>query len=330
MRRREFLGIVGGAAAYVPFAARAQEAARTRRIGVLMGFAETDAGWQRAIAGFREALASKGWTEARNLHIEVRWGEADPDRIRRYAAELVDLKPDLIIGQATPSLAALQRATRTIPIVFVNVSDPVGTGFVESFARPGGNISGFSNFETSMGSKWVEYLKEIAPEVRRIAIMYGDFSGISAKSYLPSMESAAMSLGLQLIASPVHSIAEIERAIDAIAHEPGGGLVLPADVFTLSNRELIIRLVNQYRLAAVYPFREFAQSGGLLSYGVDLVSQFAPAASYVDRILKGERVGELPVQAPTKFELIVNVTAAKVLGLNVPPALLARADEVIE
>jgi putative ABC transport system substrate-binding protein len=297
---------------------------------VLMAFAQPDPGWQRSTVIFQEALESMGWVQGRNLQIEYRWGEADSGRIQRYATELAELQPDVILGQATVSVAALQRATRTIPVVFVNVSDSIGSGFIESQARPGGNITGFSNFEPAIGGKWVEYLKEIAPQVRRIAFMYNPDTSPQVKSYLPSIESAAQSLGLQLMASPVRDDAEIERAIEAVGREPGGGLVLPSDVFTFTHRELIIGLATQHRLAAVYPFGEFARSGGLLSYGVDLVSQFGQAASYVDRILKGEKAGELPVQAPTKFELIVNVKAAKALGLDVPQTLFARADEVIE
>jgi putative tryptophan/tyrosine transport system substrate-binding protein len=330
MRRRDFLGVVGGAAASVPIAGRAQQPERMRRIGVLMAFGQADAGWQRAIAAFQEGLKRLGWAQGHNLQIEYRWGESDSNRLQRYAAELVGLNLDVLIGQTTPSVAALQRTTYTIPIVFVNVSDPIGSGFVNSLPHPGGNITGFSNFESSMGSKWVEFLKEIAPQVKRIALLSNPETSPQAKSYLPSAERAALSLGLQLIASPVYSTAEIEHAIDAIGRDPGGGLVLPADVFTFSNRELIIRLANQYRLAAVYPFGEFTQSGGLLSYGVDLVSQFGQAASYVDHIFKGERAGELPVQTPTKFELTINLKTAKALGLDVPPTLLASADEVIE
>jgi putative tryptophan/tyrosine transport system substrate-binding protein len=328
--RREFITLVSSAAAAWPFAALAQQAEPMRRIGVLMAFAQTDAEWQRALATFLEALEQLGWAQGRNLQIEYRWAGADRDRIQRCAAELVGLNPDVLVGQATPSVAALQQATRTIPIVFVNVSDPLGSGFIESLARPGSNITGFSNFEPSMGGKWVELLKEIAPHVTRIALMSNPKTSPQARAYLPSIDSAALSLGLQLIASPVHDSAEIEDAIAKIARDPGGGLILPSDIFTLNNRELILRLADQHRVPAVYPFREFAQSGGLLSYGVDMVSQFRQAAPYVNRILKGEKPGELPVQAPTKFELVINLKTAKVLGIAVPLTLQVAADEVIE
>jgi putative tryptophan/tyrosine transport system substrate-binding protein len=330
MKRRNFLGLIGGAAASVPLTVRAQQPERPRRVGVLMAFAQSDADWQRSTVVFQEALEGLGWVQGRNLQIEYRWGEADSGRIQRYANELAELQPDVILGQATVSIAALQKATRTIPVVFVNVSDSIGSGFIESQAHPGGNITGFSNFEPAIGGKWVEYLKEIAPQVRRVSFMYNPDTSPQVKSYLPSIESAVRSLGLQLMASPVRDNAEIERAIEAIGREPGGGLVLPSDVFTFTHRDLIIGLATQRRLAAVYPFGEFARSGGLISYGVDLISQFGQAAPYVDRILKGEKAGELPVQAPTKFELIVNVKAAKALGLDVPQTLFARADEVIE
>lgn len=330
MRRRDFLGTVGGAVAAMPFAVRAQPLERPRRVGVLMAFAQSDAGWQRSTALFQEALGKLGWTQGRNLQIEYRWGEADSGRIQRYATELAELRPDVILAQATVSIAALQRATRTIPVVFANVSDPVGSGFIESLARPGGNITGFSNFEPAMGGKWVEYLQEIAPQVRRIGFMYNPDTSPQVKSYLPSIESATQSRRLQLIATPVRDSAEIKLAIETMGREPGGGLVLPSDVFTFTNRELIVRLANQHRLATIYPFSEFVRSGGLLSYGVDLISQFGQAASYVDRILNGEKPGDLPVQSPTKFDLIVNVKVAQALGLTVPPTLLARADEIIE
>jgi putative ABC transport system substrate-binding protein len=329
MKRREFLGALGAAAAW-PLAARAQQSEPMRRIGVLMSFAQTDAGWQRAIATFLEALEQLGWVRGRNLQIEFRWGEADPDRIQRYATELVGLKPDLILCQATPSVAALQRTTRTIPIVFVNVSDPLGSGFIESVARPGGNITGFSNFEPAMGGKWVGLIKEIAPPVTRIALMSNPDTSPQARFFLPSIESAALSLGLRPIVTPVHDNAEIGHVIAALGRDPGGGLVLPSDIFTLANRELIVRLADQYRVPAVYHSSDFAKSGGLLSYGVDFAFQFPQAAAYVDRVLKGEKLGELPVQGPTKFELIVNVKTAKALGLTVPPTLLATADEVID
>jgi putative ABC transport system substrate-binding protein len=330
VKRREFITLIGGTAAAWPFAARGQQNEPIRRIGLLMSYAESDAEGQRFVATFVEALQQTGWVPGRNVQIDYRWGGADRDHIQRFALELVGLKPEVIVAQATPPVAALQRATRTIPIVFVNVSDPVGSGFVESLARPGRNITGFSNFEPSMGGKWVGLLKEIAPHVTRIALMSNPETSPQARSYLPSIESAARSLGLRPVATPVHDSAEIERVISALGRDPDAGIIMLSDIFTLTNRELIIRLADQYRLPAVYPFRDFAKSGGLLFYGVNLASQFRQAAPYVDRILKREKPAELPVQAPTKFALVINLKTAKALGLEVPPTLLAVADEVIE
>jgi putative tryptophan/tyrosine transport system substrate-binding protein len=330
LKRREFITLLGGAAAAWPLAARAQQPERMRRIGLLSFYGENDAEGPRYIAKFLEPLEQLGWAHGRNVQIDYRWAGADHDRFQRYATELVGLKPDLIVGQSTPAVAALLRATRAIPIVFVNVSDPIGSGFIESLSRPGSNITGFSNFEPAMGGKWVGLLKEIAPYVTRIALMSNPATSPHASGYLPSIETAARPLGLQLIASPVHDTAEIERAIAALGRDPGGGLVMLSDGFTLAHRELIVRLADKYRVPAVYPFREFAKSGGLLSYGVNMASQFGLAAPYVDRILKGAKPGDLPVQAPTKFELIVNLKTAKALGLDVPVGVLAIADEVIE
>ena len=329
IRRREFITLSGGAAAW-PLAARAQQGERMRRIGLLSFYAENDAEGPRYIAKFLQALQQLGWMDGRNVQIDYRWAGADRDRFQRYATELVGLKPDLIVGQSTPAVAALLRATRVIPIVFVNVSDPVGSGFIESLPRPGSNITGFSNFEPAMGGKWVELLKEIAPHVTRIALMSNPATSPHARGYLPSIETAAQSLGLQPITTPVHDTTEIERAIAALGHGPGNGLIMLSDGFTLAHRDLIVRLAEQYRVPVVYPFREFPKSGGLLSYGVDMASQFGQAAPYVDRILKGAKPGDLPVQAPTKFELIVNLKTAKALGLDVPDAVLSIADEVIE
>jgi putative ABC transport system substrate-binding protein len=330
LKRREVISLLSGAAAAWALTARAQQSDRMRRMGVLMSYAQTDPEGQRYVAKLLEALEQTGWMQGHNLQIELRWGGGDRDRIQRQAAELVELKPDLIVGQATPAVAALHRTTRTIPIVFVNVSDPIGSGFVESLPRPGGNMTGFSNFESAMGGKWVELLKQIAPHVTRIALMSNPDTSPQARAYLPSIEGAARSLGLALIATPVHDSAAIEGTITAIARDPGGGLILPSDVFTFTHRDLIVRLADQYRVPAVYPFREFAKTGGLMSYGVDLALQFQPAGTYVDRILKGEKPGELPVQGPAKFELMINLKTAKALGLDVPEKLLAFADEVIE
>jgi putative ABC transport system substrate-binding protein len=330
VKRREFITLLGGAAAAWPLVARAQQPERMRHIGLLSFYGENDAEGPRYVAKFLGGLAQLGWAHGRNVQIDYRWAGADRDRFQHYATELVGLKPDLIVGQSTPAVAALLRATRAIPILFVNVSDPVGSGFIESLSRPGGNITGFSNFEPAMGGKWVAFLKEIAPHVTQIELMSNPVTSPHSKGYLPAIETAARSLGLQLIASPVHDTAEIERAIAALGREPGGGLVMLSDGFTLAHRELIVSLADKYRVPAVYPFREFAKSGGLLSYGVDMASQFEQAASYVDRILKGAKPGDLAVQAPTKFELIVNLKSAKAIGLDVPSRVLAIADEVIE
>jgi putative tryptophan/tyrosine transport system substrate-binding protein len=326
LKRRELITLLGSVTAW-PLAARAQQPERMGRVGVLMSYAPDG---QRYISTFLDALAQTGWVRGRNLQIKLRSGGGDHSAIERYAAELVELKPDLILGQTTPSVLALQRATRTIPIVFVNVSEPIGSGFVESLARPSGNITGFSNFEPSMGGKWVELLKEIAPHVARIAHISKPDTSPQGRAYLPSLEGAARSLGVQLLAIPVRDSAEIERAIADVGREPGGGFILPPDVFTANHRELITMLADQYRVPAVYAIREFTHGGGLLSYGLNFEVQFRQAAAYVDRILRGEKPEVLPVQAPTKFELIVNLKAAKVLGLTVPPTLLATADEVIE
>jgi putative ABC transport system substrate-binding protein len=329
MKRRDFIALLGGAAAW-PVATRAQRSERMRRIGVLMSVAQTDGEGQRCIAAFLESLEQKGWVHGRNVQVEQRWGGGDRDYIQRNATELVALRPDVILSQATPSVTALHGITSSIPIVFVNVSDPLGSGVVESLAHPGGNITGFTNFESSMGGKWVGLIKEIAPHVTRIALMRNPDTSPQASAHLPSLESAALALGLQLITVPIYNAAEIEHAFAAFGGEAGGGLILLPDVFTLTHHELIVKLADQYRLPAVYPFREFVKSGGLLFYGVDLVLQFRQAASYVDRILNAEKAAELPVQAPTKFELVINLKTAKGLGLTVPDKLLALADEVIE
>ena len=330
MQRREFISLLGCVAAAWPIAARAQQPERMRRIGLLSFYAENDAEGPRYIAKFLEALEQLGWAHGRNVQIDYRWAGADRDRFQRYATELVELKPDLIVGQSTPAVAALILATRAIPIVFVNVSDPIGSGFIETLSRPGSNITGFSNFEPAMGGKWVELLKEIAPSVTRIALMSNPATSPQARSYLPSIETAARPLGLRPIVTPVHDTAEIEPAIAALGRDPGGGLVMLSDGFTLAHRELIVRLADKYRVPTVYPFPEFVKSGGLLCYGVDSASQFGQAAPYVDRILKGEKPGDLPVQGPTKFILSINLKTAKALGLTIPQTLLATADEVIE
>jgi putative tryptophan/tyrosine transport system substrate-binding protein len=327
MRRREFITLLGGTLAW-PLAARAQQAA-VRRIGVLMNLAESDAEGQARIAAFREGLGKLGWTEGRELQIDYRWFAGDPDRARAYAAELVKLKPDVIFAAASSSLAPLQRETRSVPIVFAQVADPVAAGFVASMARPGGNITGFAQFEHAIGAKWLELLKQIAPQVTRVAIIY-DLANPEAKEYLPVIEAAARSFGVQVSISAVRDAAEIERAIEEFTREPNGGLIpLPTPLMAV-HRGLIISLASRHRLPNVYGFRYYPIEGGLASYGVDNIAVFRRAASYVDRILKGEKPSDLPVQQATKFELVINLKTAKALGLDPPISLLARTDEVIE
>src|SRR5262245_19367322 len=332
MRRREFITLLGSAAAW-PLAARAQQADRMRRIGVLMLGDETDPvrgtkGW---LSTFTRRLAELGWTDGRNMRIDLRWGENDADRARRYAQELVAVAPDIFLAEATVSVTALQQQTRTIPIVFVLVSDPIGSGFVASLSRPGGNITGFMLQEAGMAGKWLELLTEIAPAVRRAALMFNPDTAPFVRSfYLPLFEAAARSHKLVPIAAPVHSDAEIETVIGSLGGEPGGGLVIAPDGFTTGHRAVIISLATRNNVPAVSSDAAILRDGGLLSYGPDLGDMFHRAAPYVDRILRGARPEELPVQLPIKFVMSINLTTPKALGLAVPPALLARADEVIE
>ena len=328
MRRREFMTVLGGAAIGWPLAARAQ-GERMRRIGVLMGIAESDPARQSFVTAFTEALQELGWSSGRNIHIEYRWGAGDAERIRDFARELVEMQLDLIVGHTTPVVAALKAQTRTIPIVFTQVSDPVGSGFIDGFAKPGGNITGFTNLESSMSSKLVELLKEVAPTITRVAVMFNPDTAPDRGSYfLRPVEAAAPSLHVEVIPAPVHNDAEIEAAITTLA--PATGLIVMPDVFILAHREQILALADRHRLPAAYAYRLFAASGGLLSYGTDLADLFRRAAPYVDRILNGTKPAELPVQQPTKFELVINLRTAKALGLNVPLSLQAGADEIIE
>jgi putative tryptophan/tyrosine transport system substrate-binding protein len=328
MRRREFMTVLGGAAIGWPLAARAQ-GERMRRIGVLMGIAESDPARQSFEAAFTEALQELGWSSGRNIRIEYRWGAGDAERIRDFARELVEMQLDLIVGHTTPVVAALKAQTRTIPIVFTQVSDPVGSGFIDGFAKPGGSITGFTNLESSMSSKLVELLKEVAPTITRVAVMFNPDTAPDRGSYfLRPVEAAAPSLHVEVIPAPVHNDAEIEAAITTLA--PATGLIVMPDVFILAHREQILALADRHRLPAAYAYRLFAASGGLLSYGTDLADLFRRAAPYVDRILNGTKPAELPVQQPTKFELVINLRTAKALGLNVPLSLQAGADEVIE
>jgi putative ABC transport system substrate-binding protein len=330
MRRREFITLIGGAAAW-PLAARAQQPDRMRRIGVLMGNAESDSDARAWYAAFREGLQKLGWTEGRNTKIDTRWATPDdPESMLRLAKELVALQPDLLVSSTTPTTSALLQQTRTIPIVFAIVADPIGSGFVANFARPGGNVTGFTFTEPTMAGKWLELLKEIAPSVTRVAMLFNPTSATYAEYWLKPFKASAPSFAVEAIAAPVHDRSELESVVAAQARTPNSGLIVMPDSFTVAHRVEITSLAARYRLPAVYPFRFFAEVGGLLSYGVDLPDNFRRAAGYVDRILKGDKPSELPVQALVKFEVVINLKAARALGLEVPAQLLGRADEVIE
>jgi putative tryptophan/tyrosine transport system substrate-binding protein len=326
--RREFITLLGGAAAAWPLATWAQDN-RMRRIGVLMNLASDDAEGQARLAAFHQGLQQLGWTVGRNVQIDYRWGAGDADRIRKFAAELVALAPDVILSTGSPSAAALQQATRTVPIVFVTVVDPVSSGFVDSLARPGGNITGFSLYEYSISGKWLELLKEIAPGITRAAVIR-DPALTAGGGQLGVIQAVAPSVGAEVIPVNVRDAGEIERAITAFARSPNGGLIVTGSTLAAIHRDLIVTLAARHKLPAVYFQRYFVVAGGLISYGSGLVDQYRDAAGYVDRILKGEKPADLPVQAPTKYELVINLKTAKTLGLEVPHTLLARADEVIE
>jgi putative ABC transport system substrate-binding protein len=328
MRRREFIAGLGGAAAW-PLAARAQQGERVRRIGVLIPQDENDPDQKRRYFAFTQALADLGWTDGRNVRIDPRWASGDTNRIRALAEELVGLRPDIIVASSSAATAALQRETRTIPIVFTNAVDPVARGIVPRLDRPSGNVTGFATNEASLGGKWLELLSEIAPGLKRTAIMFNpDFPAVSA--FMPSFETAARSLKVTPITAPVRSDVEIETAIVALGREPGGGLVAMSDAFMVARRAPIIVAAARNNVPVVYLQSEFVRDGGLLSYGADRVDNWRRAATYVDRILRGEKPGDLPVQFPTKFEMVVNLKTAKALGLTVPQSILLRADEVIE
>jgi putative ABC transport system substrate-binding protein len=324
MRRREFVSLLGGAMAW-PLAARAQQA---RRIGVLVGTGN-DLQSQFWLAAFRRRLQELGWSDARDLQIDVRWGSADIDHIRSSAADLVSSKSDVILVYGVRVLNVVRQATGQIPVVFIATSDPVGLGLIESLAHPGGNLTGFMLYEVSLAGKLVELLKELVPNLVRVALVF-NADNASAAGYWRSIETVAKSRNVIPISLPVRDIASILDAVDTFAREPNGGLVLPTDVTTIVNRDLIVALAARHRLPALYSFRSDVASGGLMSYGPDTTNLFVRSASYIDRILKGENAADLPVQAPTKFELVINLKTAKALGLQVPPTLLARADEVIE
>jgi len=329
MRRRQFITLLGSAAAW-PLAARAQQPERMRRIGVLMQGDENDPVWKTQVSAFTQAFEGLGWTDGRNVRMDLRWYGDDINRIRALAQELVGLQPDIIVTASTPATATVQRETRTIPIVFSNVSDPVASGIVARLDRPSGNITGFAIFPPTLAGKWLELLSEIAPGLKRAAMMFNpDINPVSVY-FMPSFETAARSLKVEAITAPVHDEVEIETAIVALGREPGGGLVVTADAFVVARRASIILAAARNHVPAVYLVSEAARDGGLLSYGPDLVDNFRRAATYVDRILRGEKPGDLPVQYPTKFEMVLNLKTAKALGLTVPTSLLARADEVIE
>ena len=308
----------------------AQRAEKTRRIVMLTGIAEADPEGQARVAALQEGLRDLGWIAGQNLLIEYRWGTGDEGRMAALSKEAVEPQPDLIIGATTPVITALLQQTRTIPIVFVQVTDPLGRGFIANRARPGGNITGFTNFEFTMGGKWLETLKQVAPAVRRVALLFNPKTAPSPGSFVEVVQTAAAVFAIEALATPVHDERELEHSLATFAAKPGGGLIVLPDVFTTGHRQLIVALAARHRLPAVYPFRYFAESGGLTSDGVDTSDVFRRCAAYVDRILKGAKPGELPVQAPVKFELVINLKTAKALGLEIPPTLLARADEVIE
>jgi putative ABC transport system substrate-binding protein len=330
MRRREFITLFGVAALAGPCAARAQQPDRVRRVGVLMSRAAGDPEEQARFAGFLQGLQKLGWTDGRNVRIDYRWAAADADRSRTYAAELVALAPDVILASGSASVAGLLQTTRTVPIVFVNVIDPVGAGYVARLARPGGNATGFTAFEYSLSGKWLELLKEIAPNLTRIAILRDPALAAGIGQFAAIQAMAPSSLGVELSPIDVRDGLEIERDVTTLARESNGGLIVTGSSSAAVHRELIVMLAARHRLPAVYPFRYFVTSGGLISYGPDPIDVFRRAAGYVDRILKGEKAADLPVQAPTTYELAINLKTAKALGLTLPPSLLARADEVIE
>ena len=331
VKRREFITLLGGAAVAWPLAARAQQVTQIRRVGMLIGYAENDPETQARLAAFRQALEQLGWKEGRGVRIDYRFAPASPDEAQRFAKELVALHPDVLVGNSTPATGALLRETRSIPIVFVGVSDPVGSHFIASIPQPGGSVTGFTNFEPSLIGKWLQILKEVAPNVTRAAVMFNPKTAPDEGAFfLNPFEPIARSLAVEPIVSRVTDVNDIENAVTALAHKPGGSLIIMPDAFNTVHRQLIILLAARHSLPAIYPYRYQAVEGGLLSYGVDTVDLMRRAAPYVDRILRGEKPADLPVQAPVKFELVINLRAARVIGLTIPPTLLARADEVIE
>jgi putative ABC transport system substrate-binding protein len=329
MRRREFIALLGGVASW-PLAARAQQSERTRHIGVLSSLAETDPEAHTWDAAFRKRLLELGWIDDRSIHIDYRWGAGSVDRVRLLARELVQLNPDALVSISTPATAALQAETRTIPIVFAWVSDPVGSGFVSSLAHPGGNITGFLNIESSVMGKWLTLMRDIAPQVSRIGFLYNPQTAPYARYYLDTFRAASLALAIEAIDGPVHGTEEVETFMTKLGGEAGAGLFVMSDTSTIVYRKTIYSLAERYRLPTIYPYRVFAAEGGLMSYGVDVSDLLRGAASYIDRILRGERPNELPVQQPTRFELVINAKTAKTLGLTIPTSMLVAAEEVIE
>ncbi|MFL4968010.1 MAG: ABC transporter substrate-binding protein [Xanthobacteraceae bacterium] len=328
MRRREFIVLIGSATAW-PLGARAQQRERVRRIGVLNSLAADDPEGQARLKAFQQGLQQLGWTDGRNVQIDVRWPAGNPDRIRSYAAELVALTPDVILATGAATVGPLLHVTRAVPIVFTLVVDPVGAGYVDSLARPGGNATGFVNFEYGVSAKWLELLKQIAPGVTRVAVIR-DPAISAGLGLLGAIQSVSPSVGVEVSPVDVRDAAEIERAVTVFARAPNGGLIVTGSALAVVRRDLIIALAARHKLPAIYFERFFVTGGGLVSYGPNFTDQFRSAAAYVARILKGEKPAELPVQAPTKYELVINLKTAKALGLDVPPSVLARADEVIE
>ena len=329
MRRREFITLLGGAAAALPLAARAQQSDRVRRIGVLLNFPEDDAEAKARLAAFGQGLGKRGWSDGSNVRIDSRFTATSSERYPALAKELIALQPTVILAHSTGVVAALQRESRTIPIVFVNVSDPIGSGFIASLARPGGNLTGVLHYEASIVGKWLAMLKEIAPRLARAALV-GNRQTTNFDYFLRSAQALAASLAIELVPSHVETAADIERVVESFARVPDGGLVLPPDALTFTHRDLVVAHAARHRLPAVYAIQAFVAAGGLMSYGTDQNDMFRLAASYVDRILRGDKPADLPVQAPTKFETTINLKTAKALGLTVPPGLLVAADEVIE
>ena len=330
MIRRSFITLLGGATAAWPLAVRGQQADRMQRIGVLSGLAENDPEGHARVAAFREGLQKIGWAEGRTVHIDIRWGTPEAEAMQRLAKELVALQPDLIVTQNTPGTAAMLQQTRAIPIIFVNVVDPVGSGFVANFPRPGGNVTGFISLEPTIAGKWLELLKEIEPHIAKVAFLFNPATASYAEYYLTPFKAAAPSFAVEAISAPVRDTSELESVVAAFSGGPNGGLIVMPDSFLIAHRAAVTSLAARHRLPAVYPFRYFTEVGGLLSYGSDQIDNYRRAASYADRILKGEKPSELPVQGPVKFEMTINLKTAKALNVEMPPKLLALADEVIE